>query len=165
MQRSLRKFLLLLAGSGLSAREIVQIAKEMRNLQPSRLADFVQSLRDNAVDQLDMVVDSSLRDPYQGRGGVGTHHPKSDVATRVEALLREEAGLTVGQAALQLLRSLEQDRSRVAVTIKPPNKESLNNWLQKVERQVGSSELLHHATLVRNRYTHRPHQDWPLRDE
>lgn len=164
MQHTTKKFLLLLAGSGLSRKEINQIVEELQNLPPDLLADSIQSLRHNAPDILDDVADSILVGEHRPYSAKRSHRTGSDVPMRVECLLRDEAGLKVSQAAAELLRSLEQKRTNLAVAVKPPNKESFYNWLQKLLRQIEPSELLHHATLVRNRYVHNTGQDWPLRE-
>ena len=57
MQRTLKKFLLLLAGSGLSQKEISQIVEELQYLPPGLLADSIHNLRHNALDSLDEVAD------------------------------------------------------------------------------------------------------------
>lgn len=156
----LGKVLLLLAGSGLSHREIRQLVAEMQDLPPSQLADAILHLRRNALDPLD-VADSMLdrgRKPH----GMRKPRPGSDVPSRVEFLLKEEAGLTVNQAALELLASLKRERPDAFETVKPPNRESLYSWLGRVLAKTDPSELLHHATLIRNKYVHRTDRDWPL---
>ena len=163
MQRTLKKFLLLLAGSGLSRKEISQIFGQLQYFPPGRLADAIQYLRHNALDPLDEVADSIFSGARQPHTPRGLHRPSSDVPMRVEFLLRNEAGLKVRQAALELLSSLKRERPSMAGTMKPPNKESFCKWLKKLLRQIEPSELLHHATLVRNRYVHDTEQDWPLR--
>ena len=165
MRRTIKKFLLLLAGSGLSRIEISQIVKELQYLSPSLLADSIQYLRHNELDILDDVADSILSGAHKPHRSKGSRRAGNDVPMRVELLLRNEAGLKVSQAALELLSSLERERGGMAGTMKPPNRESFYSWLNKLLRQIGPSELLHHATLVRNRYVHNTGQDWPLREK
>lgn len=165
MHGSLERILLLLAGSGLSPKDIHQGLVELGHVSPGRVVESVQLLRRQALNHSDKARDSILRDTRQPQGLKGAQGPGHDVATRVEYLLRAEAGLRVDHAALALLTSLARDRSDLAATVKPPNKESFSLWLRKLLRDVPPSVLLHHATLVRNRYVHRTEQDWPLRQE
>ena len=161
MYRVLGKALLLLAGSGLSHKEIRELVGEMQNLPPSQLADAILHLRRNALDPLE-VVDAMLGGGRKSHSLRKPHRPSSDVRSRVEVLLKEEAGLTVKQAALELLASLRRERPGAFETVGPPNKESLYRWLQRVLPKIGPSELLHHATLVRNKYVRDTDSDWPL---
>ncbi len=154
MERSLGRILLLLAGSGLSHKEIREAVVELQGLPPSQLADVVLHLRRGVRDPIE-VADSVL-------GGGRRPDPSGDVRRRVEFLLREEAGLTVNRAASELLASLKGNRRGVFDTMKPPNRESFYNWLHRVLARIGPSELLHHATLVRNKYVHGTDRDWPL---
>ena len=117
-------------------------------------------LRRNAPDPLE--VSDSVLDGARKRKLTGSHRPSRDVRKRVEFLLREEAGLTVNRAASELLASLKRERRGVFDTVKPPNKESLYSWLHRVFQNIEPSELLHHATLVRNKYVHDTDTDWPL---
>lgn len=160
MSRVLGKVLLLLAGSGLSQKEIRELVAEMQDLPPGQLVDAILYLRRNALDPLE-VADSMLG---RGRRPSGLRKPRlgSDVRSRVEFLLREEAGLTVNQAALELLASLKRERPGLFEMVKPPNKESLYDWLRRVLPRIEPSELLHHATLVRNKYVHDTDREWPL---
>ena len=161
MHRILSKVLLLLAGSGLSHREIRDFVKEMRDLPPSQLADAVLHLRRTAPDVFEMA-DSMVGSDRESRGLRKPRRPVSDVCSRVVGILTEEAGLTVNQAALELLTSLKRERPEVARMLKQPNKESLYKWLERVLSKIEPSELLHHAILVRNKYVHDRDRDWPL---
>lgn len=160
MYRVLRQVVLLLAGSGLSHKEICDLVAEIQDLPPRQLADSVLHLRRSAPDPQE-VSDSVLRGGRKHRLR-GSHRPGSDVRRRVEFLLKEEAGLTVSRAASELLASLQRERRGVYDTVKPPNKESLYSWLHRVLPNIEPSELLHHATLVRNKYVHATDTDWPL---
>ena len=90
MSRVLGKVLLLLAGSGLSQKEIRELVAEMQDLPPGQLVDAILYLRRNALDPLE-VADSMLG---RGRRPSGLRKPRlgSDVRSRVEFILREEAG-------------------------------------------------------------------------
>ena len=161
MYRILHKGLLLLAGSGLSQKEIFELVAEMRDLPPRELADAIIHLRRNALDPL-KDTDTMLGGSRKPHGLRRPHRPTSDVRRRVEVLLREEAGLTVDRAASELLASLKRERPGVFDTVKAPNKQSLYDWLRRVSSNVEPSELLHHATLIRNKYVHNTDTDWPL---
>ena len=161
MYRVLGKVLLLLAGSGLSHGEIRELVAEMQDLPPRQLADAILHLRRHALDPLE-VADSMLGSYRRPHGRKKPHRPDGDVRRRVEFLLKEEAGLTVNGAALELLASLKRERPGVFEAVKPPNKESLYSWLRKVLSNCEPSELLHHATLVRNKFVHDTDEDWPL---
>lgn len=162
MQEAVTKFLLLLSGSGMSHKEIREIAAKLRYFSPTELADAVRFIRRNALDPLDEVVTSILSGTGPVPGKKKMDRSGSDVPLRVVTLLKFEAGLTVKEAALELLNSLEQRRPGISETIKPPNKESFYGWLQRLSKRIEPSELLHHASRIRNRYVHQVEQDWPL---
>ena len=159
MDSALGKFLLLLAGSNLSHEEIYELLARMQSLPPVQLADAALRLRSCALDP-GGASDSVLSD---GRIRKEPDGGARDVLRRVEVLLRKEAGLTVSRAALELVDSLGKERPDVFERVKPPNREGLYSWLGKVLRHVGPSELLHHATRVRNKFVHDAGGDWPLR--
>ena len=162
MRESLTKFLLLLSGSGMSHKEIRQIAAKLRYISPTELADAVRFIRRNAHDSLDEVATSILSGSGRKSGNKKTIRSGSDVPARVATLLKIEAGLTVNDAALELLKSIDQRRPSFSKTIKPPNKERFHGWLQRLSKRIEPSELLHHASRIRNRYVHQVEQDWPL---
>ena len=162
MDRVLAKVLLLLAGSGLSHKEIREVMMNMQDYPPSQLADAILQLRREVPDRVDLA-DSILVGGQRPRRSGRPSRPDGDVRRRVEFLLREEAGLTVNQAASELVASLKREDREISEPIRLPNKESLYNWLQNVLQRVGASELLHHATRVRNKYVHHTDVDWPLR--
>ena len=161
MYRILDKVLLLLAGSGLSHKDICELVVEIRDLPARELADAIMHVRRNALSPL-KDAGSMLGESPKPHGLRRPHRPASDVRSRVEFLLREEAGLTVNRAASELLTLLKRERPGVFDAVKAPNKESLYNWLLRVSSNIEPSELLHHATLIRNKYVHNTDSDWPL---
>lgn len=165
MRSTLKKFLLMLAGSGMSAREIGLVVEALSHFPPGLLEDSIQYLRHHAQGPLDQSVDSILTGTHQPLRLRGSYRLGGNVPMRVEILLRDEAGLKANQAASELLNSLKREQPHLAETLKPPNKESFEKWLHRLLQVVEPSQLLHHATLVRNRYVNDPGQDWPLRDE
>ena len=162
MDRVLGKVLLLLAGSGLSPKDIRDAVAEMQDLPPSQVADAILHLRRDAGDPLE-IADVVLDPGPRSRRTPRPHRPDGDVRRQVEFLLRKEARLTVSQAASELLASVKRERRGAFTAVKPPNKESLYNWLRRALPSIEPSELLHHATLVRNKYVHGAGDaDWPL---
>ena len=161
MNRKLHRVLLLLAGSGLSYKDIREVVTEMWHLPPRDLADAIMHLRQKAIDPLEDAgsMPGGSRRPNAPKTA---HRPASDVRRRVEILLREEAGLTVKIAASELLTSLKRARPGMFDAVGLPNKESLYRWLGRVSPDIEPSFLLHHATQIRNKYVHNTDKDWPL---
>lgn len=89
--------------------------------------------------------------------------PDLEPLSRIEHLLRVEAGLTVREAATKLIEMIAERSNEESRDLRPPNRVSFYNWLLKVSKRVSTSMLLHHATVIRNRYVHDDDTDWPLR--
>ena len=165
MQNTLKRFLLLLSGSGLSSVEIRRIVETIQYVSEEQIVDAVQYLRHKTRNSVDEVAEAILVGRNRSRRTEGSLRHGSDVPGRVVFLLRSVAGLTVRQAATELLSSMEQQCPDIVNTTKLPRKEGFYVWLQRLSKRVGPSDLLHHAVLVRNKYVHSPMQDWPLREE
>ena len=161
MHRVIDRLVLLLAAAGLSHRELRQLAAELQDLKPSDLADAVVSLRHDALNRV-AFEESRITGKRTTPALRKRHRAGPAIDGRITLLLREEAGLTVKEAAEELLASLRRERPETFQAVKPPNKEGFHRWLARLLQKVEPSELLHHATLVRNKYVGDGETDWPL---
>lgn len=92
----------------------------------------------------------------------GEDRHRTQVADRVVQLLQTEARLTPSLAAQLLSKSLASTTSRHLPQFRP--KEGLRSWVSRLTKDVSNSELLHHATKIRNQAVHSSGVDWPLRE-
>ena len=157
----LDRLVLLLAGSGLSRKDLRRLAIELQEVKPAQLVDAVENLRKKVARRTDAeevaVADERGTPESRGRPNASTNMER-----RIERLLRTDAGLTVQQAATELLAALRSERPGAFATVGLPNKESFQRWLRRLSRRTEPSELLHHATRVRSRHVSRVDSDWPL---
>lgn len=83
----------------------------------------------------------------------------------ISRLLLQEAGLTTAEAGMRLYQSMRNGVGKR--TSVPPfrAKQGFRAWLTQLLQSIPPSEVLHHATKVRNDVVHRgAKSDWPLRD-
>lgn len=163
--RLLTKLILLLGAADWSAEEIFRVFSEIKSsrLRPSEidemLADF-KGFRTHIIKSSKIYYQSDVyRIEYVEPKSVDV----SDTADKVERLLRFEAGMTNLEAVSHIARELERlDPSR-ASGIPSYSKKSLASWVERLSRLYSQSEILHVATLIRNKYVHGADPDWRLR--
>ena len=88
--------------------------------------------------------------------------PTAQTADKIVRLLQAEGRLNSPRAAATLIESMAEDEIDVAHLPKFRAKEGLRYWIMQLP--VSSSELLHHATKIRNKLVHSDSVAWPLRD-
>ena len=157
MKHSLQRLLVLLAATDWRERDVFDALLALDKENPAYLADRVMQMRD------EMRRFSDHYQPRMKRLGSRKTTPSSDVASRISTLLRNEAGLTVAQAAELLIQAIEMDGVMEEGNILPPNREAFARWISRVGKQVPPRQLLHYATQIRNSLIHRPVSDWPLK--
>jgi hypothetical protein len=96
------------------------------------------------------------------------HRPDSTkeremVVSKVLQLLIDEARLTPLLAADALGQALSKSPGEPPELPPFRAKEGLRAWLRRVAAHIPSSELLHHASSIRNSAAHIGQPDWPLR--
>lgn len=147
---------LLLAASGLNDRALRDFVKFVIEAGPEASVAFIRSLRQRVPANLESFV-------LAGHLG-DLERPAERVALEVLRLLLHESGLSADQAAKLLTDSIRRTHSET--TKLPPfrGKEGFAQWLKKLNKSVSASELLHHATRIRNDAVHSiSSSDWPLR--
>jgi hypothetical protein len=157
MKESVERLALLLAASGLSEKAIFEALKASKNVDESELVARIRFLRQFLFSRLGSVEETS-----KGPSANADRDQRLRTAERVIRLLQTEGHLNGLHAAQLLLDSLSEDGVDVRDFPKFRSKEGLRTWLTQLPIQT--SELLHHATKIRNRLVHSRSGAWPLRD-
>jgi len=155
MKRDIDRLLLLLAASGLEEREIYDalrwVERDGVSRVMNRLMAFKRRLRMVGAEEQSGYIPSEERRQQR-------------TADQVSQLLQVEAGLSSTRAVSLMLESLSKSKIRTSELPRFRSKEGFRSWIQRVAVKVPTSELLHHATRVRNAIVHTSGTDWPLRD-
>jgi hypothetical protein len=151
-----QSYCLLLAGSGFSEAEISEILSFADQYGRDQIQKRIRQLRNpQLVSQEDE--DYSSRYSSRSRSSIG------DPLKKAEDLLRREAGLPAAVAA-DLLAEEVSDRLNISKSQLPPlGKGGFADWLRRLSNHVPINELLHLATIIRNRSVHAPSDVWPLK--
>lgn len=168
MKQYIEKICLALAASSLSDNEIKLAVKWIEGNGSRPLIEMITDAR-NAVHE--SVGSSTNRLPpmameYERPRGKLTSVDKGklDIGSKIERLLKHEAGLSVEKAASLLLAALESHMEPGAQKNLPrPNKEGFRKWIARLTKKVSESLILNQATRIRNEKVHEPVRDWPLR--
>jgi len=142
----------LLASSGFREQEIADFAHEVCQSTPAAFVDYVRHLRKFLSESTQ---DRDFDIPNNSR------LLKSDVETKIERLLIQEAGLPRAVAVEQLTTLLQ---SRFPNSKLPPEaRKGFRVWIRKLTALIPEKELLHIATSLRNRMVHEAPSDWRLK--
>jgi hypothetical protein len=154
-QKEIARSALLLAVSGLSDRALRNLVEFLSELGPSASLEYLTSLKYRVLDRLD---DRDVRD-YEVR----MSKPLQSAAAEVLRLLTIESALPAQVAAKRLEDAIKS--SRPTSFKLPPfrSKQGIVRWLNALSEIIPPSELLHHATAVRNMAVHSDAPDWPLK--
>ena len=161
MTAPIGRICLLLASADLSLSEVRSFARWVEKNGAQRVVATIERLR-HVADEDDTPVRSyfsSIRANQEANAG---RH--SELSTKVERLLIEEAGLTRWEAA-KLLRSELESEPNVEERIPDPGRTAFKSWIDRVAEAVSESVLLHVVTRLRNRLVHTNRPDWPLKRE
>lgn len=154
MNTSVDRLALLLAASGLSDKAIYEALQASKSIDTTDLVHRIQFLRQFLFSRLAAGEDAS-------RGSPATNQ-RRQTADRIIKLLQTEARLSGTRAAHLLAQSLMSDMPLTDLP-KFRSKIGLRTWLMQLP--VQSSELLHHATKIRNDVIHaHTAPAWPLRE-
>jgi hypothetical protein len=157
MKGSVERLAVLLAASGLSERDITDALRASKNLDEKEFIERVVFLRQFLFSGLDVNDVSS-----SGQRIAAGNKDQIRAVERATQLLQTEARLNPTRAADLLCKSLAEDNFDLENIPKFRTKNGLRNWLIKLPLQP--SELLHHATKIRNRLVHARSAPWPLRE-
>jgi hypothetical protein len=156
MPRGADRIALLLAASGLTDQAILDGLKELEAEGAGASARRIREIR--------RIITTSGKNLIIEE--YGTFQPdvtkeRETVVSKMVQLLIHEARLTPSLAAERLLQALSKDPRELPV-FRP--KEGFRTWLRRLASRVPSSELLHHASSIRNSIAHQGKLDWPLRN-
>jgi hypothetical protein len=162
--RTISRLMLLLAAAGWRRDEVNRVIHELRYSSDheidavySEIGSFKKYLI-GSVEHRDEVFEAVATRPR-----VQSISTVSEVGRRVHKLLRDEAGMTndeVVKAFKQHFRETDPSRAR---KIKPLSKKSLASWVDGLTDIYSPSEILHIATIIRNKRVHDGSLDWGLR--
>lgn len=166
MKNNIKRWLYLLAGSGLSANEIRDLCSWLATDAADDIVVSVLELRKRKLHA------TALGEQVSGMPGKGSRRvskdgSNNDVADEIDLILRKEAKLSVRAAAEYLAHEVEKKLRTSPTTSDVPNipvysKESFRAYLSKLLRLTSPRMLLHLAHRVRDRVAPRPEMAWPL---
>jgi hypothetical protein len=158
MKASLERVVTLLAASGLSDRAIFEGLKEVETYGARAIADLARALRYEIEIKLVPSISEELDAPKLTFEDKPAH-----VDLRVTNLLRETK-LPSTIIADKLSSSISSDAALNTSELPPFRpREGLRSWISRLLQSIPPSQLLHHATKVRNDLIHQNPSDWPLR--
>lgn len=160
-----KRWLYLLAGSALSAREIKDMCVWLAGEDRDDIVALVMRLRREdiapvAIDTVSAATDRSVVSKKVDALG--------DIAAEIALVLRTESHLTAREAATRLAAELEKERrlgSDVGITANVPaySKESFRVYVGKLLKHASPRVLLHLAHRIRDSIVDRQQAAWPLR--
>ena len=169
MKNCTKRWLYLLAGSALSAKEVKDICAWLANGSPDDIVALVMQLRREELGMLSVAGDEasvapSRRAPKAPKRSGGSE----DAVAEIALVLRTESQLTAREAAERLATELKKEiclRSKSAVTPDIPaySKESFRTYVGKLLKHTSPQMLLHLAHRIRDSVIERPASAWPLR--
>jgi hypothetical protein len=156
MPKGADRIALLLAASGLTDQAILDGLKELEAEGAGASARRVQKIR-----RIITASGKNLITEDYGTFQADITKERETVVSKVVQLLIDEARLTPPVAVERLRQALSKN-SRELPLFRP--KDGLRTWLRRLAGRVPSSELLHHASSIRNSVAHIGKLDWPLRN-
>jgi hypothetical protein len=154
----MNRIALLLAGSNLSEREIRKEIDAFLALSEADSMAVVKRLRE--LDLAAVGIDESS-DEKPTRSISAKHG--SSVGEQVSYLLRDDLGLTSGEAGKLLHDALSKRMPRtMSEALIFTRKEAFSTWVERLTRYISPSEILHETAKLRNSLVHTPRSDWPL---
>lgn len=166
MKNSTKRWLYLLAGSALSAREIREMCVWLADENQDDIVALVTSLRrEELVEWLDV---TTVVAPVTTGAGSNKADSLGDLTAELALVLRTESHLTAREAATRLAAELEKERSRgsdvdVAPGIPAYSKESFRVYVGKLLKHTSPQMLLHLAHRIKDSIVDRQMSAWPLR--
>lgn len=162
--RSISKLMLLLAAAGWRRDEVTRVIYELRNISDYEIDDVFSEIASfkkyliGSIEHRDEVFETiALRPRVRNISSV------SEVGRKVHKLLRDEAGMTNDQVVREFKHYCRESDPARAREIKPLSKKSLASWVDGLVDIYSPSEILHIATIIRNKHVHDGSLDWSLR--
>ena len=167
MKNGTKRWLYLLAGSALSAKEIKDMCVWLANDAPDDIVASVMQLRRQEL-TLWPVAEGEAR-AAASRGRPANADADYDVAAEIVFILRTESHLTAREAAERLAAELESEMrlgsegDDVTCNIPAYSKESFRAYVGKLLKHTSPQMLLHLAHRIRDSVVERQTSAWPLR--
>jgi hypothetical protein len=159
--RAIDRLCLLLASSDFSDKELREMVSVLERVSPAELARVVERLRTLAAHEISRLRKAGSHTDLERSGALEN---RTGIATRVERLLRGDAGLSSSQAIKLLVDVLITGAGIPERMVRPRARETLRQWVLRISSDIPPSELLHYASALRNQLVHASPSDWPLRD-
>lgn len=157
MNTLLTRFCLLLAGTNYTQSELMRLFADLEKMGRQRTVEEILFLREQARGN-SVADEGNLLPPPVSKDDL------TSATTRIVALLRDEAQLSTREAIAVLSSALKEKFPELRGNVLPPqSKKSLAVWIERVSRIVPERELLHLATVLRNRRVHAVSGDWTLK--
>lgn len=148
----LGRLLLAIAGSGANREELRKFANWLAGQRPDSFVETIDALRQLASTATFGSVSQTQPSPSTNL---------SELTSRIEYLLLDGAGLSKKQAMDEMALELTRRTSWVGSS---NSRTSFSDFIRRAVDQTSESQLLHIATLVRNRHAHPTIEtDWPLK--
>ena len=166
MKNGTKRWLYLLAGSALSAKEIKDLCAWLANDEPDDIVAAVMRLRRQELTLPTATEFEADATAPNASNRTGSHDVRSAVAAEIASILRSECRLTAREAAERLAAELakEMGLGSVAVADVPVySKESFRTYVAKLLEHASPQMLLHLAHRIRDGVVKRRASAWPLR--
>ena len=164
MKNCTKRWLYLLAGSALSAKEVKEVCAWLASGSPDEIVALVMQLRRQELSTPLVVegADVAASEPTRSAG----KSLKQDTVAEISRVLRTDSRLSAREAAERLAVELEKElrlQSRSAPDIPRYSKESFDTYVGKLLNRTSPQILLHLAHRIRDSAIGRPVPVWPLR--
>ena len=166
MKNGTKRWLYLLAGSALSAKEIKDLCAWLANGAPDDVVASVMRLRRQELTLPTAAESEADATAPNASSRTRRHDVRSAAAAEIASILRTECRLTAREAAERLAAELakEMRRGSVAVADVPVySKESFRTYVAKLLEHASPQMLLHLAHRIRDGAVKRRASAWPLR--
>lgn len=174
MSTPTEKLMLLLASSEMSKKEIERALKQFSVFPPYKIALHIQELRYRIKQEISMNSQYFTWDSpaeYQRKrvrqyDSIRKIRPLniSSTVSRVEAILRGEANLSVLDSVNAIISCAKKTGVETSSLSQFQKKTGLSRWLTTLESKIGGKKLLQLATMARNDAVHDEKSDWPLKE-
>lgn len=159
----MNRILLMLAGSGLSKREISKDLRDIFDMDEGQIHEIIAELRHLFFDESrsrQMILSENFE-----IGSMSLEKTDRKLGEQISQMLRDDVGLTTDEASEYLLSALKKYLPPGERPLLPSSrKESFVRWVQRLSTFIPPSVLLHEAAKLRNRLAHTSKSDWPLNE-
>lgn len=170
MKNCTKRWLYLLAGSALSAKEIREMCAWLSEDTPDDVVAIVMQLRHQELETLPTAEDEKSFEAQIPSDRITKRDMGNDTTAEIAFILRTESHLTAREAAIRLAKELEEEMLRFAdlqkgVVPKIPSysRESFNVYVGRLLKHTSPQMLLHLAHRIRDSVVGRRASAWPLR--